>query len=362
MNPAYSYGRGKNRRMGGVKDFIYSLMTDKKNGFFYGILKFKLYLVSLIYGLAIRGRKIFYKLGIFKTKRVGLKVVSVGNITLGGTGKTPFVVTLAHILEKELKKSVCVLIRGYGWDEQAMLKAKLTDVPVLVGEDRARSALKAVKLYGSNTAVLDDGFQHWELARDLDIVLIDSRNPFGNSQLFPRGILREPTRSLERADLIVFTKADKAKKDLNVLQDEIKKINKDALFLQARHKPTHLYENRTKRAYDLSYIKGRRIMLLSSIGDPDYFEETVKGLGADIVEHIKFSDHHNYKKSDIEYILKRCSERSFDLVLTTEKDIVKLSRLGLSLGPYTVLVVAIKLDIISGKETLVDRLNRLYIG
>ena len=343
-----------------MKDFIYSLMTDKRNGFFYSLLKFKLYLISLVYGLAIWVRRVFYKLGIFKHKKAPLKVISVGNITLGGTGKTPFVVALGHILETELKKNVCVLIRGYGWDEQAMLKNKLTDIPVLVGEDRAHSAMKAVKLYGSDTAILDDGFQHWELERDLDIVLVDSGNPFGNLQLFPRGVLREPRKALERADIVVFTKVNKKKTGSDNLKDEIKQLNKDALFLEAFHKPTHLYENKTKKTRDLSFIKDKRVVLLSSIGDPAYFEETVKDLGADIVEHITFPDHHNYRKSDIEYILKRCSERSFDLVLTTEKDIVKLSRLGLYLGPYTLLVMAIQMDIISGKEILVDRLNRLY--
>jgi len=343
-----------------MKQFIYSLMTDEKNGFFYDLIKLKLYIISLAYGFAIFIRKVFYKFGIFKIRKAPLKVISVGNITLGGTGKTPFVITLGQILETELKKNVCVLIRGWGWDEQTMLKNKLTDIPVVVGEDRARSALKAVKLYGSNTAVLDDGFQHWELGRDLDIVLIDSRNPFGNSQLFPRGVLREPKEALKRADIVVLTKANKRKIDLNNLKNEITKINNRIYFLEAAHKPTYLYENKTKRKYDLSYIKGKRVMLLSSIGDPAYFEDTVKDLGAEVAEHIKFPDHHNYKKSDMEYILKRCSERSFDFVLTTEKDIVKLSRLGLYLGLHVMLVVAITLDITAGKEILVDRLNRLY--
>lgn len=344
-----------------MKNFVYSLITDKKNGHIYDFLKFILYIFSFFYSLAIYIRGVLYKLGIFKTRKAPLKVISVGNITLGGTGKTPFVVTLCQILEDELKKNVCVLMRGYGWDEQAMLKNKLVDIPVLVGEDRARSALKAVKLYGSNTAVLDDGFQHWELGRDLDIVLIDSRNPFGNSRLFPRGILREPKKSLERADIIVFTKAGKDTGALESLKNEIRKFNRSAGFLEAVHTPTHLYDSRTRRTQGVEYLKGRRVVLLSSIGDPGHFEETVKGLDANIVEHIKFPDHHNYGKDDAEYILKRCSERSFNFVLTTEKDIIKLSRLGLYLGSYTVLVLVIKLDIISGKEILVDRLNRLYI-
>lgn len=343
-----------------MRNFIYSLMTDKKNGVFYDICKFKLYLFSLIYGFAISIRRLLYSAGIFKTQRAPLKVISVGNLTLGGTGKTPFTVTLAHMLESELKKNVCVLIRGYGWDEQAMLKIKLSDIPVLVGEDRARSAMKAVKLYGSDTAILDDGFQHWELSRDIDIVLIDSLNPFGNSQLFPRGILREPKKALERAGFIVFTKADKKSIALSRLKDEVRRFNKRAAFLEAVHRPTHLYENKTKQRHELSHINGKRVVLLSSIGDPEYFEKTVKDLGADVAEHIKFPDHYNYKKSDMDHILKRCGERDFDLALTTEKDMVKLSRLGLYLRSYKLLAVAIDLEITSGKELLVAGLNRLY--
>lgn len=343
-----------------MRNFAYSLMTDKKNGSFYEALKFVLWALSLIYGLAILIRKIFYRSGIFRTRKAPLKVISVGNLTLGGTGKTPFVMTLGHILESELKKNVSILIRGYGWDEQMMLKNKLADIPVIVGEDRSRSALKAVKLYCSNTAILDDGFQHWELGRDMDIVLVDSRNPFGNLNLFPRGILREPKKALERADIIVFTKTDRKNHDIGLLKKEISLINKSASFLEAAHIPKSLYENKTKRVRDIPYVNDKRVILFSGIGDPEYFEDTVKGLGSVVVEHIKFPDHHNYRKKDIEHILARCNERSFDFIITTEKDIVKLNRLGLYLSPYTVMVMVIELDILSGKEILIDRLNRLY--
>ncbi len=341
-------------------NFIYSLMTDKKSSVIFAPFKITLYLLSLAYGFGMALRKVFYKLHIFKVHRAGLKVISVGNITLGGTGKTPFVITLAKILEQDLRKNVCVLIRGYGWDEQAMLKKNLPDIPVLVGQDRARSSNRAVKLYGSDTVVLDDGFQHWELARDLSIVLLDLRNPFGNGHLFPRGILREPKSSLERADIIVFTKSNKRKIDLRAITDEIRNINKEVAILEAVHNPTHLYENKTKKVFDLQFLLGKRVILLSSIGDPVYFEETVKDLQPDIVEHIVFPDHHNYRRIDIERVLKRCGERDFDFVVTTEKDIVKLSRLGLYLWPYTILVLAVTVDIVTGKEILIDRLHSLY--
>jgi tetraacyldisaccharide 4'-kinase len=316
----------------------------------------------LIYAIAILCRKIFYRLHIFKTHRAPLKVISVGNVTLGGTGKTPFTIVLAKILESSLKKNVCILIRGYGWDEQELLKRGLDDVPVLVGQDRRRSSCRAVRLYASDTAILDDGFQHWELARDLDIVLIDSRSPFGNGFPFPRGILRESKRALSRADIIVFTKMDKKRSDINKIKKEIDGLKKGVIFLEAVHAPKYFYEGRARRRYDLSHVKGKRVILLSSIGDPLYFEEIVKNLCADVIEHVIFMDHHNYKKPDIERLISRCGERNFDFLLTTEKDIVKLNRLSLGFSPYTVLTLAIEMEITRGKEALIDRLHSLYIS
>ncbi len=343
-----------------MTEFLYSLMTDKIKSTVFLPLKFMLYLVSLIYGLVILLRRLLYKLHIFKTRKAPLKVISVGNVTLGGTGKTPFTMALAKILEEELKKNVCVLIRGYGWDEQEMLKRNLADVPVLVGQDRFRSSNKAVRLYGSDTAILDDGFQHWELARDLDIVLVDSRNPFGNGHLFPRGVLRETKRSLARADVIVLTKNNGPAAGIENVRREIRAINCSAVLLEAAHVPKHLYEGRARRIYDLSAVKAKRVVLLSSIGDPLYFEETVKDLGAEVIEHIKFPDHHDYRKRDIDRIMARCNDKQFDIMITTEKDIVKLNRLGLFIGPYKVLTLAVEMQILSGKERLIDRLHSLY--
>ena len=343
-----------------MTDFIYSLMTDKRKNVVFLPFKFILYLASLIYGLAIFLRHILYKLHIFNTRKAPLKIISVGNITLGGTGKTPFAMALARMLEEDLKKNVAVLIRGYGWDEQEMLKRNLADVPVLVGQDRFRSSSRAVKLYGSDTAILDDGFQHWELARDLDIVLIDSRNPFGNGHLFPRGVLREPKRSLKRADIIVLTKNNGAVAGMDIIRKEVNVINNGAIILEAAHIPKHLYEGRARRTHDLSTVKSKRVVLLSSIADPLYFEDTVKGLGANVVEHIKFPDHHDYGKKDMERVAARCEAVHFDFVITTEKDIVKLNRLGLFIGSYRVLTLAVEMRILSGKEKLIDRLHSLY--
>ncbi len=343
-----------------MRNFIYSLMTDKKNGGVYEVLKAVLWMASILYGLALVARVILYRYRIFERRSVPMKVISVGNVTLGGTGKTPFVVELARILREEFRKEPAILIRGYGWDESAMLKSKLSDTPILVGEDRARSAFRAIKLYGSDTAILDDGFQHWELGRDLEIVLVDSREPFGNGHLFPRGVLRERKSSLKRADIVVLTKVDPAAGGTESLRSEIRNINGNIEFLEAVHRPKHFYDAKQRKDVELARISGKRVVLLSSIGDPGYFEETVKGLGAVVVEHIAFSDHHNYSESDRSKILKRCSEKVFDLIVTTEKDAVKLARMSITFADHTALVLVIATDIIKGREALIDRLHSLY--
>jgi len=342
--------------------FIYSLMTDKRSGVIWVPFKTALYLLSLMYGFAIFCRKILYALGIFKSRRVPLKVVSVGNLTLGGTGKTPFTITLARLLEDELKRSAAVLIRGYGWDEQTLLKKNLPDTPVLVGEDRAKSARKAIRLYGSQFAVLDDGFQHWELARDLDIVLIDSRNPFGNNRLFPRGVLRERKSALKRAHVVVFTKTDRKATCLDAVKDEIKRINGNIIFLEAIHRPSHVYDPRARKDRELLFLAARKVVLVSSIGDPAYFEETVKGLGAVVLEHMIFNDHHDFKARDIEKIIKMCGAKAPDFLVTTEKDAVKFARMSFSFGKYTMMTLAIHMDITSGRERLIDRLRGIRIS
>ncbi|MFH1189440.1 MAG: tetraacyldisaccharide 4'-kinase [Candidatus Omnitrophota bacterium] len=342
--------------------FIHSLMTDKRSGAVWAPVKFVLYLLSLVYALAIFCRKALYGLNIFKSCKVPLKVVSVGNLTLGGTGKTPFTIALAGMLENELQASTAVLIRGYGWDEQALLKKNLPDTPILVGEDRVKSAHKAVRLYGSQFAVLDDGFQHWEIARDLNIVLIDSRNPFGNGHLFPRGVLRETKSALRRADVIVFTKADRKPAGLDALRNEISRIKSSVIFLEAVHKPSHLYDPKARKDRDLQFLRDKKVILVSSIGDPAYFEDTVKGLGAEALDHVAFNDHHDYRPDDIKRIIKMCGVKAPDFMITTEKDAVKFARMSFSFGDFTMMTLAIRMDITGGREKLIDRLRSVRIS
>jgi tetraacyldisaccharide 4'-kinase len=345
-----------------MREFFWEVMTDKRRGLAIAPLKAVLYLASLIYGAAIVARRVLYAVRIFRSEKVPMRIVSVGNLTMGGTGKTPFVIALVKIVRGELGREPCVLIRGYGWDETALLKKCLADTPILASEDRVKQAHRAIKLYGSTMGILDDGFQYWEIARDLDIVLVDSRSPFGNGMLFPRGVLRETTRALRRAGIVVFTKIDRKARDLALVREDIKRINPDIVFVEALHRPKHLYDPRARRESGLGAVSGKRVILVSAIGDPAYFKETVEGLGASVIEHIEFGDHHEYRNQDIDRIMKRCDERSFDYIVTTEKDAVKFARKSFYFGRYTLLVLAVELEITAGKEHLVAGLHSLYRG
>lgn len=339
-------------------DFLYGIMTGKRRGALVAPLALVLSVLAAGYGAAIALRRLLYALRIFRRRRVPMTVVSVGNLTLGGTGKTPFTIALSRLIETRLRRSVAVVIRGYGWDEQTMLRKNLADIPVMVGEDRARSCEKAIRLYGAGTAVLDDGFQHWELARDLDIVLVDSANPFGNGRLFPRGILREPRSALRRAHVIVLTKTDMAKGGRAVLREELSRLNPGALVIEARHRPRCLYD-KYGREEKLDLLKGKRLLLVSSIADPSSFAATAASLGANIAGHVIFGDHHDYRSADIGRVVARAATLGPDAVLTTEKDAVKLQRMGFSFGSVPAYVCAVDMDII-GEEDLLARLRRLY--
>lgn len=345
-----------------MRDLFYSLMTDRTDAALYRPVKFVLYLASLVYGLAIIVRSWLYKAGIFRSEKAALKVVSVGNLTLGGTGKTPFAIALARIIKSELKIEPAVLIRGYGWDEQAMLKKNLPDLPVLVGEDRAHSADRAIKLYGTSVAILDDGFQHWEMHRDLDIVLVDAGNPFGNGYLFPRGILREPKEALGRADIIVLTKTDKKNVDIGRLRQELTAMTGRAKILEAVHRPAHLYDHRQHKEFGLEIARGKTAVLVSSIGDPSYFEDAVRSLGVQVADHLVYPDHHDYCAKDLARIIRRASERPIDFIMTTDKDSVKFTRMGFAFGKFSVLTLMVTLEITKGKETLVAGLHSILRG
>lgn len=200
-----------------MKQYIYSLMRDKRKGLIDLLPKLLLKIASLFYTSIIKIWNFCYETGIFKTHRVKAKVISIGNITLGGTGKTPFTMFLADLLKKQGKR-VAVIIRGYGNDEWRLIERNSTSIPVIKGRDRLKSAREAETAHNAEILIMDDGFQHRRLSRDLDILLIDAKETFGNECIFPRGILREPLSAIKRAEVVVLTKADFGKDNIRNLR------------------------------------------------------------------------------------------------------------------------------------------------
>jgi len=205
--------------------------------------------------------------------------------------------------------------------------------------------------------LLDDGFQHLKIKRDLDILAIDATNPFGNGHLLPRGILREPVRALKRADMVVLTKADLDKYCVDRIRDKIMNIKHDMLVAESIHDPEYLEDISDGQKHDVDFVIGKKVFAFSSIGDPKSFRRTISSLGANLVHHFSFADHHWYKDKDIKKIITFCREQKISCIITTAKDAVKLKRyVGWFSGEEHCLFLKIKINIIEGKDGFFNRI------
>ncbi|MEA3487188.1 MAG: tetraacyldisaccharide 4'-kinase [Thermodesulfobacteriota bacterium] len=309
------------------------------------LLRFSpLLLASFMYRGAVNLRNHFYDAGIFHARRMKCRVISVGNIIVGGTGKTPVVIMLASMLNEHGYRPA-ILSRGYGGkregragvvsdghdilmgtdeagDEPVLIADSLKDVPVIIGKERSLAGKLAVERFGTDVLILDDAFQHRRLSRDIDIVLLDSEKPFGNGFMLPRGGLREPGKSLQRADAIIFTStegsADPAANNMPAV--EIPQVPTFRGYRKARK----LVGGEAKDILPLEYLKGKRICAFSGIAKPDSFRKILEPLCGEITVFIPFPDHHVYTENDIEHILNACSQSRAEIILTTEKDGIKL--------------------------------------
>ncbi len=339
------------------KKYIVSVMKDERIGLAASIVKVILLILSWVYGLGIKLVDLGYASGFRKRHKAGVPVVSIGNITLGGTGKTPFTIYVADYITHRGKKCA-VLTRGYGNDEYKQIRDTLQDVKVFVSQDRVKSA-EAAYGAGNEIIVMDDGFQHRRLKRDLEIVLLDGRRPFGNGKLFPRGILREPLTALKRADIFVITKVDNIdSSEREKLIGELEKLAPEVPIITARHKAAFL-KDVTGAIYSVDSIKGLNACLVSGIVDPKYFAKAIKDLDAHIGLEISYGDHHQYSQKDIINIYKEASNRKCERIIVTEKDYVKLRELDLSSIEDKLFVLNISIEIESGKEKLVAGLNSI---
>lgn len=343
-----------------IKKIMCLSMTDRGNGIFYLFFGVVLSLISYVYSAVIKVIDICYRLGIRKVRKVGVPVVSVGNLTLGGTGKTPFTLMLAEYFHGK-GKDPAILIRGYGLDENRMLEQVLPDIPIYVGRDRIKSAERAIS-DGRDIIILDDGYQHRTLYRDVDVLLFDSEKPFGNRKLFPRGVLREQVSSVSRADLGVITKADKVTQErLEYTKDAIQAASGDLPLCVSAHRPVMLMDI-TGTGFPPETISGKKVMLVSGIGDPGYFENTVKGLDGKVLETLIYSDHHDYDETDIKAIFQKSEGSGVEYIITTEKDLVKLKELDISSIEERLLVLRVELNIIEGREDFFVRLDSILYG
>ena len=327
--------------------------------------------LSWLYGVAVAIRNLFFEIGISRIVRISVPVISVGNISAGGTGKTPFVSELVSILKKHGMKPA-VVSRGYGrkskgfqvvsngqqkcaeailaGDEPALLAAQLQGVPVVVDERKARGAHKAVELFAPDVVVLDDGFQHRSLFRDCDIVLLTADELTGRPQLLPAGYRREPFRSLRRANVIVISKC----RDVNQFEETAQELRRrfHVPIIGLRTAVAGIRRFGSGKDVGRNAVRGKKTIAFSGIADSSSFDRTLKELGANVLAHHRFEDHHWYTVGDLKEIGESFQLLGAEVLVTTEKDGVRLEEGSNSLGQFPFFGIGVRSEIISGEKEL----------
>jgi tetraacyldisaccharide 4'-kinase len=353
-----------------VKEYYLSILSGQQRGFIAAIVKSTLSTFTLPYLAVLNTRSALYRNDIVKSTRLPVKVISIGNITTGGTGKTPLVEFTVKYLS-ETGRKVAVLSRGYGADNPSQeggemvndeclaLRENLQGVPVLAGRDRVKNGEKAISDFGVDCVVLDDGFQHFKLKRDLDIVVIDSLNPFGGGNLIPRGSLREPLKNLERADMFVISHSNQGNEQtIRLIYTKLNLINHNAPVCESIHTPVHFDNVADDSILELEWIKGKRVYALSAIGNPESFTCTLKGLGADLIKHKVFQDHHVYTREEIEGIIAEAQTLGTDVIVVTQKDIVKIRKMNIK--DANILSLRIEIKITRGVDLYKTAIDRVF--
>lgn len=333
---------------------------------------------SLLYGFAQRLRYAAYALGILKKKRLPGLVVSVGNLTAGGTGKTPAVAALAKwALSRKFK--VSIISRGYGGaykspvlevsdgqrvhadsrlagDEPVLLARKVPGSPVVLSGQRYLAGMYAHEKFASDFFLIDDGFQHMQLARDLNLLLMDGSDPFGNGHLLPRGPLREPLDQLARADAFILTrfKRDDGDRTLAFL----KKSYPDIPIFCADHLPDRVIFPRLAQVSSPQVLNGKRVVAFAGIGNPEVFRETLEALGAQVVAFCGFKDHYVYKKDDLDRLVRLKSQTDAQYILTTEKDWMRMGPIWSECSEVAYL--CIQFSFLPGQEGVFRMIENAY--
>jgi tetraacyldisaccharide 4'-kinase len=373
--------------------FLLEVILEERKGTRESMVRGILYGCSKIFQLAVKTRRFLYNFRILRDSTLGVQVIAIGNLTVGGTGKTPVVEKFARELRDE-GRNVAILSRGYRskpvplhkWlvnkillrddttpprvvsdgrsllldsdmagDEPYMLASNLKDVVVLVDKDRVKSGRYAIEKFGCDTLLLDDGFQYWKLkGRRLDVVLIDRQQPFGNERLLPRGTLREPPSHLARASFIFITKSDGNTAEL---RRRIAQVNPSAGIIECIHHPLYLEDVFTGQRSGLELLKGRRVASLSGIAQPESFEQSLVQLQAELVYAKRFADHHRFTQQEILNAINRSKKRQAEAIITTQKDAVRFPKLDRRDLPIYFMRVEIK--ILSGANDFQDCVRKI---
>ncbi len=376
-----------------LETFVLEVIFDERRGTRAAIVRGLLFGLSKVFAVLVKFRLFLYNVRILRDTTLGVQVIAVGNLTVGGTGKTPVVEKFAREL-RDAGRNVAILSRGYRskpqpfhvWlknkilfredttpprivsdgksllldsemagDEPHMLASNLKDVVVLVDKDRVKSGRYAIEKFGCDTLLLDDGFQYWDLrGRRHDVVLIDRQQPFGNEHLLPRGTLREPPSHLARANTIFITKSDGR---TEALRERIVSLNPTATLVECVHSPMYLEDVFTGERQTLEFLKGRKVASLSGIAQPESFEQSLVTLGAELVYSKRFADHHRFSQQEVLNAINRGKKRQAEMIITTQKDAVRFPKLDRRDLP--ILFMRVEINIVSGADGFHDCVRKI---
>jgi tetraacyldisaccharide 4'-kinase len=340
---------------------FHDLVAGRQRGFAAASSRALLRAAAVPYTLAVNWRNRRYDRGRAQVQRVGVPVISVGNLSLGGTGKTPLVKWLAHWFRRHGLR-VSIVSRGYRSlagqenDEARELRQLLPDVPHVQDPDRVAGASRAIREFASQLVLLDDGFQHRRLARDLDIVLLDALEPFGFGHVFPRGTLREPAAGLRRAHVVCLSRADAVGDDQrDAIRRRVAELAPRAAWCELVHTASGLI-NAVGESRSLEELAGRRVAAFCGIGNPTGFRHTLESTGCEIAAWRAFPDHHAYAAADAAALGEMAAHWRAEMLVCTHKDLVKLRDVQLASVPLW--AVAIEIEFLRGQELLEQALHR----
>jgi tetraacyldisaccharide 4'-kinase len=373
--------------------FILEVIFEERHDWRAKLTRAFLFAGSKIFQVLVIIRRWLYNVRILRDKTLGVQVIAIGNLTVGGTGKTPVVEKFAREL-RDAGRNVAILSRGYrskpvplhvkllnkillrddqtpprivsdgksllldsnmAGDEPYMLASNLKDVVVLVDKDRVKSGRYAIEKFGCDTLLLDDGFQYWDLrGRRHDVVLIDRQQPFGNEHLLPRGTLREPPAHLARAHTIFITKSDG---NTAALRERIAKFNDTAAIIECVHQPLYFEDVFSGERKGLDFLIGKKVASLSGIAQPESFEQSLVKLGSELVYAKRFADHHRFSQQEILNAINRGKKRQAEIILTTQKDAVRFPKIDRRDLPIYFMRVEIK--IVAGANDFQDCVRKI---